>query len=120
VSGTTDPTSYVQRLERYEAICEPLCSMMAVAAFWAVNEQRELLVAVLDRLGNRWNQTPGGLLPLAELLDYPASLALYAAGLGAVAANRLETVAHLLGRVEVRRLGQRVPLAVEIPVARVV
>jgi SIR2-like domain len=120
VSGSIDAALYLQRLERYETICEPLCSMMAVAAFWATEEQRELLVDVLDRLGNRWNQTPGGLLPLAELLDYPATLALYAAGLGAVGASRLETLAHLLGRVEVRRLGQRVPLAVEVPVARVV
>jgi SIR2-like domain len=100
------------RLARYEAICETLVSLMAFGARWAEDEQLPLFTGVLERLGNRWREPNQGsaLVRYQAMLDYPATLALYGAGLGALAGDRLETLAHVLGDVRVVRLGKRKPL----------
>ena len=104
------------RVAKYEAICETLVALMAEAARWAKEEQRSEVIAVLDRLANRWREPQPGsaLVVYNELLDYPATLALYGAGLGAVAGDRLDTLAHVLGEVHVVRFGRRQPLLREI------
>jgi hypothetical protein len=117
---TMNRDEYLQRLGRYEAISEPLVALMATGAYWSDQEQRELLISILDRLASRWTEPMGGIGTLLELLDYPTVLALYGAGLGAVAGNQLETLAHLLGRLEVRRHGERIAFPLEMAVARVV
>jgi hypothetical protein len=110
------------RLARYEAICETLFSLMAVGARWANGEQLQPFIGVLERLGNRWREPHGGsaLVVYQELLDYPATLALYGAGLGAIAGDRLDTLAHLLGDVRIVRSGKRMPLLQEISPTNVV
>jgi hypothetical protein len=107
------------RVARYDAICETLVALMGVGARWATASQRPEFVGVLDRLGNRWRDpeaaTPGSFYThLRALLDYPATLALYSAGLGAVVGNRLETLAHLLGDVSVVRHSRRKPLIEQV------
>jgi glucan phosphorylase len=86
------------RLARYEAICETLVGLMAVGARWADSEQLALFTGVLERLGDRWRVAREGAANVTyqELLDYPATLALYGGGLGAVAGDRLDTLAHIL------------------------
>lgn len=118
-------SSYVAaraRVARYEAICETLVSLMAVGARWATHDQRPEIIGVLERLGNRWRGPhPGSALVIYnELLDYPATLALYGAGLGAVAGDRLDTLAHILGEVHIVRLGRRESLLQEVAPADVV
>lgn len=111
-----------ERLARYEAICETLVSLMAVGTHWANSEQLGQFIGVLERLGNRWREPHTGTALAAhqELLDYPATLALYGAGLGAVAANRLDVLAHVFGDGRIVRSRKRKPLLHEISPADVV
>jgi hypothetical protein len=110
------------RLAKYEAICETLVALMAVGGRWATEDQLHVFTGVLERLGNRWPSPREGstLVVYGELLDYPATLALYGAGLGAVAGDRLEALAHILGDVTITRHGRRKPLLHEIAPTEVV
>jgi hypothetical protein len=108
------------RLRQYEATCETLVSLMATGAYWADTRQLSLFTRVLERLGNRWGEPRSGLVVLIEMLDYPATLALYGAGLGAVGGNRLDSLARLLGEVRIVRHGARMPLLHEIAPTSVV
>lgn len=110
------------RLARYETICETLVALMAVGARWADGEQLSLFVGVFERLADRWREPREGSANVRyqELLDYPATLALYGAGLGALAGNRLDSLARLLGDVRIVRRGRRKPLLHEIAAVGVV
>lgn len=94
-----------RRLERYEAICGPLTSIMAVGCYWGEAQHRPMWVGVLERLANRFREY-SGLETWLNLRLYPVVLALYAGGLGAVAANKLETLEALLSGATIRQLGR--------------
>lgn len=108
------------RLQKYEAICETLIALMATGARWADSQHLPLLTGVLERLGNRWREPLSGLSAHIALLDYPATLAMYCAGLGAVAGNRLDSLSRLLGEVHIVRRRKRQPLLHEISPVHVV
>jgi hypothetical protein len=113
------PETVISCLERYEATCTTLVKMLAVGGYWGDPNHRELWVGILDRLVNRWIELSGVEIWI-KLRQYPAILALYALGLGAVAAGKLNTLAAVLGGVERREFGRRKPLVQAIPVADVV
>jgi SIR2-like protein len=109
-----------RRLDRYEAICGPLTSIMAVGFYWGEAEHRPRWAGVLERLANRFTEY-GGLQTWLNLRLYPVVLALYAGGLGAVAANKLETLEALLSGTTTRQLGREEgPLILECAVPHVV
>lgn len=109
-----------RRLDRYEAICAPLMSMMAVGCYWGEPEHRPLWVGVLERLANRFPDY-GGLETWLHLRLYPVVLALYSGGLGAVAANKLETLEALISGATIRQLGREErPLILDCAVPHVV
>jgi hypothetical protein len=108
------------RLDRYEAICGTLVAMMAVGCYWGEAEHRPLWVSALDRLVNRFSEWAGQEIWL-NLRFYPAVLALYGGGIGAIAAGKLETVEALLSGVTIRGIGnQEDPLVLKLAVPHVV
>lgn len=115
-----DADEMKRRLDRYEAIIGPLMSIMAVGCYWGEPDHRPLWVGVLERLANRFAEY-AGLETWLNLRLYPVVLALYAGGVGAVAANKLETLEALLSGATIRQLGREErPLLLECAVPHVV
>ena len=95
VQGGPTPTSesVTARVRRYEAACSTLLAVATVGGFWAEEVHYPVWQRALQRLGSK-KSSSGNLL--LDLQRYPATLLLYALGLGAVAAGRLPFLRHLL------------------------
>ena len=94
VNGPTpDGKSVTARVRRYEAACSTLVAMATVGGFWAEEEHYPVWERAVQRLSSM-KLSSGSSVWLA-LQRYPATLLLYAVGLGALAADRLS----FLGRV---------------------
>ena len=120
LSGIAANEEMKPRLARYEAICGTLVAMIAVGCYWGEPEHQQLWVSALDRLVNRFSEWAGQEVWL-NLRFYPAVLALYGGGIGAIAAGKLETLAALLSGVTVRGIGnQQDPLMLKLAVPHVV
>ena len=90
-------SSITERVRRYEAVCSTLLAMASVGGFWAEEEHFGIWQEALRRLGSK-SQSSGTVIWL-ELQRYPATLLLYALGLGAVKGNRLRFLSSLLSTV---------------------
>ena len=86
--------SVTARVRQYEAACSTLTVMATVGGFWAEEEHYSVWQRALQRLGSTTSRN--GAHPWVELQRYPATLLLYALGLGAVAADRLPFLRHIL------------------------
>ncbi len=108
-----DTVSVTSRVRNYEAACSTLLAMASVGAFWAEGEHHAIWKSALARL-----YPPGpraGLSLWLDLRKYPASLLLYALGLGAVEADRLGFVGDLLGTTVKREDSQDVSASETLP-----
>jgi hypothetical protein len=85
---------YAFRAERFEAGSATLGAIAATTCFWGNADQVRFIVEAIQRLGAR--PVEGGRTDLLELKRYPASVVLYAAGVGAVAAGRYDALARLV------------------------
>ena len=96
VQGGPTPTSesVTARVRSYEAACSTLLAMATVGGFWAEEEHYPVWQRALQHLGSK--KSSSGMLLWLDLQRYPATLLLYALGLGAVAAGRLPFLRHLL------------------------
>ena len=96
VQGGPSPNreSVTARVRRYEAACSTLLTMAPIGGFWAEEEHYPVWQRALQRLGSKTSSSSTTLW--IELQRYPATLLLYALGLGAVAADRLPFLRHLL------------------------
>lgn len=83
-----------ERLRRYEAVCETLLAIAVVGGNWAEEEHDPIWRDALQRLDLR--ERTGGYSLWRDLQRYPATLLLYALGLGAVKANRLRFLDRML------------------------
>ena len=91
-----DTESVTTRVRRYEAACSTLLALAPVGGFWAEVEHVALWQRALRRLGAT-KPPVGRVYTIWEgLARYPATLLLYALGIGAVEANRLEVLGRLL------------------------
>ena len=86
--------SVTERVRRYEAACSTLLEMAIQGGRWAEEEHHPLWQRALQRLGSPTSNS--GILDWLELQRYPATLLLYALGIGAVEANRLQFLRCLL------------------------
>ena len=91
-----DSTTVTLRLRRYEPACTTLMHMAAVGGYWA-NEESS---AVWERAAERLSSTrlASGVLSYsmwAGLKMYPATLFVYAFGLGALAAGKLSLISRI-------------------------
>ena len=82
------------RVRRYEAACSTLLAMALQGGRWAEEEHHPLWQRALQRLGSQTSNSRT--LNWHELHRYPATLLLYALGIGAVEANRLQFLKCLL------------------------
>ncbi len=96
VEGGPTPTSEstTARVRSYDAACSTLLPMALTGGFWAEEEHYSVWQRALQRLGSRTSSS--GRMLWLELQPYPATLLLYALGLGAVEAGRLQFLKHLL------------------------
>ncbi len=100
---------YREQLEAYEEATAGLLRLIATGAFFSDRvEHDQLLKKCLDRLANR-SKFSNGTTVLLNLQDYPLLLGLYAVALGSAAADRLDSVAGVLGSATVTRDGQPLP-----------
>ncbi|KQX90565.1 SIR2 family protein [Variovorax sp. Root473] len=103
--------SVLNRLRAYEAVASTLMQMAFVAGQWSEGEQLRVWERALTSLATRRAQ--GGVVLWSELQRYPATLLLYAMGMGAVLAERWETL-HRLFSVHVGREGREDKRVVEV------
>ena len=104
------------RVRRYEAACSTLLAMALQGGLWAEEEHHPLWQRALQRLGSQTSNSRT--LNWHELHRYPATLLLYALGIGAVEANRLQFLRCLLDatlRVENQK---DVPVVQKLPPSR--
>lgn len=98
------------RMVEFENISSVLLPLAATAAYWSRPEHYPVIVNCL-RLLVEDPDPPNGLVVFLGLRRYPALLFLYAAGLGAVAAQKYELLLRLLDeRVKPERYGAAGPL----------
>ena len=86
--------SVTVRVRSYEAACSTLLAMSTVGSYWAEEHHYPAWQRALERLGSRTSST--GTTMWIELQKYPATLLLYALGLGAVEADRLQFLKCIL------------------------
>ena len=113
LEGGPTPTteSTTARVRRYEAACSTLLAMASVGGFWAEEKHYQVWQRALERLGS--TTLSSGTVLWLDLQRYPATLLLYALGLGAVEADRLQFLKRLLAAI-LRREHQEDVLAIQI------
>ena len=92
-----DNASITDRVRRYETACSTLLAMAPIAGFWAEQEQYQVWQRALQRLDSQVEAARREVW--TELQRYPATLLLYALGLGAVEAKKYEFLKALLDTV---------------------
>jgi hypothetical protein len=80
-----DTNTFTARVRSYEAACETLIAMAVVGGYWVEDWHNATWESALTRLATRRGEA--GYTVWVELQRYPATLLLYALGLGAVEAG---------------------------------
>ena len=105
---------YVENVNAYEKSAARLLDLFVVGVFHSNDAEHDLLWArCVDRLASRGLEHSGNTL-LLDMQQYPTLLALYAIGLGGAAADRIDSIARVLGSVTVREPIQLSPVGVGI------
>ncbi len=96
-SSARDANAFTARVRAYEAACETLMAMAAVGGYWVEGWHYATWRTALTRLITR--QEEADLNRWVKLQRYPATLLLYALGLGAVEADErgLQFLGQLFG-----------------------
>ena len=110
-SPTTESTTALVR--RYEAVCSTLLAMAPIGGFWAEDEHYQVWQRALQRLGS--TALIGTYVLWIGLKKYPATLLLYALGLGAVEADRLRFLGSVLGTTIRREHKEDLPAVQILP-----
>ncbi len=115
VQGGPPPTSksVTARVRSYEAACSTLLAMATVGGFWAEEEHYRVWQQALERLGSKTSS--GDIALWGELQRYPATLLLYALGLGAVAADRFQFLKRMLATTLRREYQEDIPAIQVLP-----
>jgi hypothetical protein len=88
LSGPGNPEEFGRRVMRYEAATEPLARVFGNLGRWGDESAHKLSCDIMGNLAHL--KTEGGLNWWLDLRGYPAVLLLYAYGLGALKAGRLD------------------------------
>ena len=93
-SPEPDTETITARVRAYEAACSTLLAMATTGGHWAEEAHYDNWRRTLERLATLPHLS--GKLMWLGLQRYPATLVLYALGLGALSGNRLQLLGHLL------------------------
>ena len=111
-SGQFTPEGYAERMALYERAMSTLMALLANGAFFSDRvEHDRLWVRCTELLATR-PQEQAGLNLLVDMQQYPTLLALYALGLGALAADRVDSIARVLTDITVQERSEPMPVAV--------
>jgi hypothetical protein len=113
-TGSPQPSAdtLAQRLQDYERPMATLLALLANAGYFADQpEHDELLVGIMRRLATR-PTGQGQYVQWTTMQQYPALLALYALGLGCLAARRPDPLINALASIRVNEAGRDRPLVV--------
>ena len=103
---------YAERMELYERAMSTLVALLANGAFFSDRvEHDRLWVRCTELLATR-TQEQAGLSVLVDMQQYPTLLALYALALGALAADRVDSIARVLTGITVQEGSEPMPVAV--------
>ena len=118
-SGQLTPEGYAERMELYERAMSTLMALLANGAYFSDRvEHDRLWVRCTELLATR-PQEQAGLTVLADMQQYPTLLALYAVALGALAADRVDSIARVLTGITVQEGSEPMPVAVAAASLRV-
>ena len=93
-SSEPDTETVTARVRAYETACSTLLAMAATGGRWAEEGHFDNWRRTLERMATL--PLVSGKLMWLGLQRYPATLVLYALGLGALSGNRLQLLGHLL------------------------
>jgi hypothetical protein len=115
VQGGPSPTSAsaTARVRAYEAACMTLLAMAPIGGFWAEEQHYYAWQRALERLSSR--RGTGGFTLWLELQKYPATLLLYALGLGALEADRMDFLSKLFATSVQRENREDLPAVQLLP-----
>lgn len=106
------PEAYAERMALYEQAMSTTMRLLTTGAFFSDGvEHDRLWVRCIELLATR-TQQQAGLKVLIDMQQFPTLLALYALGLGAVAADRIDSIACVLAEATARDGSERRPVAV--------
>ena len=106
-----DTASFTSRIKAYEASCEILLSIAPIGGYWAEPQHYITWKRALIQLASQ--PTERGYTAWLDLRRYPATLLLYALGLGALEAGNLDLLGALFGSV-IRRENAGEKMIVEV------
>ena len=116
-SERTTGTGYVERMKSYERAMSTLMSLLTNGAFFSDRvEHDRLWVRCTELLATR-TQEQTGTTAFVDMQQYPTLLALYALALGALAANRVDSIASVLTDIKVRDKFEIEPTPIGVTVA---
>jgi hypothetical protein len=101
-----------RRVERYEAVCGTLRTILVHGCYWGDGAHRSLWVRCLESVAEVRAGTDEAVV-WAKLRSYPALQLLYAGGLAAVAAGKYATLSALLTGARVRDGGRDRPICLK-------
>ena len=113
VQGPFDGKSVTARVRGYDAACSTLAAMAIVVGAWAEEDHYRVWRQALERLAA--TRPMSGTVLWLNLKRYPATLALYALGLGAVAMERWRFLANIMDTVVEDGSGKRMPAVQVLP-----
>ena len=111
------PEGFAARVKRYDQVMADLEIVAALLAHYGEPQHSQLLTKLMTRLAEA-ARPMGGLVALLHLTAYPVLAVMYAAGIGALAANRYDMLhAALLTPVRWSRLQRSEPFPIVVPIA---
>ena len=105
--------SVTARVRGYETACSTLLAMALIGGHWAEEEHYSVWQRALERLDS--TPSSSGSTLWLELQRYPATLLLYALGLGAVEAERLQFLRRMLTATLHREHQEDLPVVQVLP-----
>ena len=99
------------RLTRYENLTETLRTLLATGCYWGEDQHAEHWIAALERLDSPIRVQGNYFRDWLDLRRYPALMALYTAGIAAVARGQYQTLSTVLERPTAldEPSGERIP-----------
>ncbi|MCC6580153.1 MAG: SIR2 family protein [Phycisphaeraceae bacterium] len=101
VIGNYTPDQIAARIQAFEAISEALIAIAVQLSFWGNDDQKILVVKIIERLADPAEPSGGCRSDLQVLRMYPSLLVLYAAGITAIVKDNVDQLVAILSTPQV-------------------